>query len=101
MAPPIGKRSNNPNGRPKGSKNKVSQDYRAAVDKLFNDSWPTLLEDIKKLSPKDRVAFFEKMLSYVMPKNTSIQGQINTINYNVPLTDEEVRQYARALEEEV
>jgi hypothetical protein len=101
MAPPVGKRSNNPNGRPKGSRNRVSQDYRAAVDKLFNDNWPTLKEDIKKLSPKDRVAFFEKMFSYVMPKTTNIQGKINNINNNVPLTDEEVRQYAKALEDEV
>ena len=100
MAPKKGT-TNNPNGRPKGSPNKVSQDYRAAVDKLFNDHWPTLKTDIPKLSSKDRVAFFEKMLSYVMPKNTNINAQVRNINYDVPLTDEEVRQYAKALEDEV
>jgi len=30
-----------------------------------------------------------------------VDGKMNNINYNVPLTDEEVRQYAKALQEEI
>jgi hypothetical protein len=100
MAPKKGT-TNNPKGRPKGSRNKVSDDYRAAVDKLFNKNWPTLEADINKLSSKDRVAFFEKMLSYVMPKSANINAQVRNINYDVVLTDDEIRQYAKALEADI
>ena len=33
--------------------------------------------------------------------SVKVDGSMKNINYNVPLTDEEVRQYAKALEEEI
>lgn len=99
MAPRKGT-TNNPAGRPKGSRNKASDDMKQAIYKIIDDNWKTVSSDIKIMSPKDRAAFVEKMISYVMPKSTTLDANIRNINYDVPLTDEEVRQYAKALEDE-
>lgn len=98
MAPKKGT-TNNPNGRPRGSKNKASENMKQAVLKIIDDNWRTMADDIKKLAPKDRVAFLEKLISYVLPKTTSIEGNLNNINYNVPLTKEEIISISEALEE--
>jgi hypothetical protein len=99
MAPRKGT-TNNPNGRPKGSRNKASDNMKQAIYKIIDDNWKVVSNDIKHMAPKDRAAFIEKMISYVMPKSTIIDANLNNINYNVVLTDEEVRQYAKALEDE-
>ncbi|MBC8984775.1 hypothetical protein H9X96_03190 [Pedobacter sp. N36a] len=100
MAPKKGT-TNNPYGRPRGSKNKATENMKQAVKDLIDSNWKIIGDDIKKLSPKDRVAFIEKLVAYVLPKTTTIEGNMNNINYNVPLTDEEVKAYAKALEEEI
>jgi len=100
MAPKKGT-TNNPNGRPRGSRNKASDNMKQAILKIIDDNWKTISNDIKNMSPKDRATFIEKMISYVVPKSSTLDANVNNINYNVPLTDEEVRAYAKALEDEI
>lgn len=79
MGLPKGK-TNNPNGRPKGSKNKASENLRKSVLDLLDENWDTIQRDLKKLEPKDRLGFLEKLLPYTLPKLQSVEvkAEVNT-----------------------
>src|SRR4051794_20773983 len=76
-----GQKSNNPNGRPKGVPNKVTKNLRQAVMDLLDTNWAKIQKDLKLVDPKDRLAFLEKMMAYVLPKlqSTTIDATVETI----------------------
>lgn len=78
--------SGNPNGRPKGSGNKVTTDLRQAIADFLNDNWKKIQSDFDKLEPKDRLSFIEKLLQYNLPK---LQSVSNSIDFEA-LTDEQL-----------
>jgi len=78
--------SGNPNGRPKGSGNKVTTDLRQAIADFLNDNWEKIQSDFDKLEPKDRLSFIEKLLQYNLPK---LQSVSNSIDFEA-LTDEQL-----------
>ena len=57
-------KTNNPNGRPVGSKNKVTAGLRERINDFLNDNWKDLQADFKKLEPKERLMFYEKLLQF-------------------------------------
>ena len=61
-------------GRQKGTPNKTTSTLRTAISKIVNDYYnsETLLEDINKLKPKERVDIMEKLAAYVVPKLQSV-----------------------------
>lgn len=69
-------KTNNPNGRPKGSKNKVTKDLRLAVKSFLDANWDDMQKSYKKLDPKDKLTFYEKLLSYALPKLQSIDASV-------------------------
>ena len=64
---------NNPLGRPRGSKNKATADLRKSVLELLDNNWGNVQKDIKSLTPKDRLLFLEKLMSYALPKLQSME----------------------------
>lgn len=76
----------NPNGRPKGSPNKVTGELRSWVAQLIDSNKEQLEKDLKRLEPKDRWAVIEKLMQYTIPKMQSINGCINLND----LTDEQL-----------
>lgn len=80
MEQPKRKHIPNPNGRPKGSKNKVTKDLRLAVKSFLDANWNDMQKSYKKLEPKDKLTFYEKLLSYALPK-------LQSIDHSVMLTD--------------
>lgn len=69
--------SGNPNGRPRGAKNKATNELREWVERLINDNLDTIANDIKELDPNDRVKFFLALLNYTLPKQQSVKAEIN------------------------
>lgn len=67
MGLPKGK-TNNPAGRPEGSKNKNSKEMREMVTAFVCEQWDKVVNDFDSLEPKERLQFFEKMLQYSLPK---------------------------------
>ncbi len=59
-------------GRKKGSVNVCTANVRAAFQLLINSNLEQLENDLKKLSPKDRVDAIIKLSGYILPKLQSI-----------------------------
>ena len=71
MAQPKGK-TGNPNGRPKGTPNKVTQGVREWLAKLIDENREQIRKDIEALEPKERLQVLEKFMQYTLPKPTAI-----------------------------
>lgn len=60
--------SGNPNGRPKGTPNKSSQEVREFMQSFLSEKFENLDEIYSQLEPKDKINAIIKMLPYVVPK---------------------------------
>jgi len=60
-------KSGNPTGRPKGIPTKSTDELRKFVHSFLDDNRETLQSDFDKLEPKDRLAFYERLLKQVLP----------------------------------
>lgn len=58
---------NNPNGRPKGTPNKSTDELRTLLQNFIDDNMETLQADFDKLEPKDRLNYIERLLKHVLP----------------------------------
>lgn len=69
-------------GRKKGTPNKVTADLRQWISELIDQHRPTILRDIKspEISPAQRLAFFEKLFGYVIPKQTATAVTLDNIS---------------------
>ena len=73
-------------GRAKGTPNKVTADLREWISDLLNNNKSVFETDLEKLEPQQRVAIFEKLLSYAIPKMQSVETKIDYNN----LSDEQL-----------
>jgi hypothetical protein len=103
---------NNPkpenSGKKKGSKNKAT----LLREQLKISSWAELsafmekeglkrfVQEMNDLKGKDFVTAYNTLLEYVKPKltRTEHQGQIQSIQYNVDLTKEEIKEITQSFE---
>ena len=69
--------SGNPKGRPRGARNKATNELREWVERFINDNLDTIANDIKELDPNERVKFFLALLNYTLPKQQSVKAEIN------------------------
>jgi hypothetical protein len=63
-------------GRKKDTPNKDTKDLRQKVDILLSEKWEQLENDLKELSPKDRIDTYIKLMEYALPKlnRTELKG---------------------------
>lgn len=64
-------------GRAKGTPNKTTSKVKDWISQLIDDNRSQIEKDIKKLSPKDRIQVFEKLMQYVVPKQQSVKADID------------------------
>ena len=72
--------SGNPNGRTKGSPNKVTKDLREMLDRFIKENFEAIKEDFKSLSPKDRVKVYVDLMQYVIPKCQAVRMEVEHDN---------------------
>ena len=60
-------KTNNPNGRPLGAKNKISEKTRSMMADFVNANIEDIQAEYDKLEPKEKLYFFEKILKYILP----------------------------------
>jgi hypothetical protein len=74
-------------GRTKGTPNKTTSDLREWINLVLNDNKEQFEADLNSLEPYKRVLLYEKLLSYVVSKNQSIEidtkNQITDIRIEV------------------
>lgn len=70
-------KTNNPNGRPKGKPNKITQDMRQWLMAVIEDNREQMEQDLKGLEPKDRLQILERLMQYVIPKQQAVSADVN------------------------
>lgn len=70
-------KTNNPNGRPKGKPNKITQDVRQWLSTVIDKNRRQIERDLKALEPKDRLQMLEKLMQYVIPKQQATTVEID------------------------
>ena len=70
-------KTNNPNGRPKGTPNKITADMRGWLTAVIDKNRKQTEKDLKRLEPKDRLQILEKLMQYVIPKQQAVSADID------------------------
>ncbi len=60
--------SGNPDGKPKGVKNKVNNDLREMISDFLNGEFENIKLDFNKLDTRDKLKFYTDLLQYGLPK---------------------------------
>lgn len=78
--------TNNRAGKPRGAKNKVGKGLREKITLFLEGNWPDMEVNFLLLEPKDKIAFFTKLLNYAIPtlqsiqQNTILENKINKLS---------------------
>jgi hypothetical protein len=88
----------NPNGRPKGSPNRVTGEVRAWLSKLIDKNRKQIEKDLKALEPKDRLYVLEKFMQYTVPKMQSVEAKIDLNRLTDEQLDSVINEIAKDLE---
>lgn len=78
--------SGNPNGRPKGSRNKAGEELRNLITDFLGERFEQVTLDFDKLEPKERIKVFIDLLQYGVPK---LQAVSNSVQFE-KMTDEQL-----------
>jgi predicted component of type VI protein secretion system len=78
--------SGNPEGRPKGTNNKLSKQLRETINDFLETNFETVINDFEKLTPKERLKFYCELLQYGLPKLQAVQMETEFEN----LSDEQL-----------
>lgn len=71
----------NKEGRPKGTKNKATQQVKEAFTFLVQDNLPTLQEDLQALEPKERVKMILELSRFVVPRLKDVEHKIEAEHF--------------------
>lgn len=72
--------SGNPNGRPKGSLNKVTKVSREWIANLLDKNRGQIEKDLQALEPFQRLQMLEKFMQYSMPKLSASKISIHELS---------------------
>ncbi len=73
-------KSGNPQGRPKGAKDRVKGDILAQVKEFIETNMESIQKDYDALDPKERMQFLLKLLEFAIPKAQTEEKQETAIN---------------------
>lgn len=78
----------NPNGRPKGTPNKVTAEMKEKIQLFVESNFETIQKDFDNVDAKDRLIIFERLLKYVIPtkieqENIIPEEQLQQINISI------------------
>lgn len=77
-------RTNNPGGRPQGSKNKNTVEVREMFAELVSNNIGKLQSDLNEMQPRDRVKAITDIAKFVLP---TLKAQDLKLNDERPITE--------------
>lgn len=90
----------NPNGRPKGTPNKVTIEMKTWLAGLIDKNRRQIEKDLKKLEPKDRLVILERLMQYTVPKMQAVTAQIDLNNLTNEQLDVVISELTKNLNDE-
>ena len=90
-------KTNNPNGRPKGTPNKITQDMRQWLSTVIDKNRRQIERDLKALEPKERLQMLEKLMQYVIPKQQAVSAEVDFST----LTDDQLNTIVNQLTKDI
>ena len=90
-------KTNNPNGRPKGKPNKITQDVRQWLSTVIDKNRRQMERDLKALEPKERLQMLEKLMQYVIPKQQAVSAEVDFST----LTDDQLNTIVNQLTKDI
>lgn len=79
--------SGNPQGRPKGSKNKVKSRLLNAITSIVEDNIERLQEDLDSLEPQERVKAVTNLIGYIIPKQQAVKADVTDEREQIVITN--------------
>jgi hypothetical protein len=92
--------TNNPNGRPKGKPNKITQDTRAWLSSVIDKNRRQMERDLKALEPKERLQILERLMQYVIPKQQATAANIDLNRMTDDQLTTVITELAKTIEDE-
>lgn len=78
--------SGNPEGRPKGTGNKINNELRETIQNFLSNNFQQVTEDFKNLAPKDRAKLYCDLLQYGLPRLQASSLDVDFAN----MTEEQI-----------
>jgi hypothetical protein len=75
----------NRNGRPKGAKNRTTEQLRAVIQSVIENNIETLEQDLQMIEPKDRLGLINQLLRHVLPAPVADISQFSETDLDVLL----------------
>ena len=79
--------SGNPQGRPKGAKNKVKSRLLNAITSIVEDNIERLQDDLDSLEPQDRVKALTNLIGYIIPKQQAVKADVTDEREQIVITN--------------
>ncbi|RKR82643.1 hypothetical protein BDD43_2828 [Mucilaginibacter gracilis] len=86
--------SGNPNGRPKGAKNRTTEEIRKHIQFVLDGQYQSLEADLDSMSPFQRVMMVEKLTKFFLPalaKNENDTNVLGEVKVTVSFVDTPMR----------
>jgi hypothetical protein len=80
--------SGNPNGRPKGARDRTTKEIKDLLNKFISKNLDDIQEQYDQLDPQQKLQFFERVLKYVLPQQRDINQTIDVSNLSESQMDE-------------
>jgi hypothetical protein len=71
--------SGNPNGRPKGSRNKITVVLQDKISDFLSNNIESIQQEYDQLSPNEKLKFLANILPYVMPKMKEAEEPVRVL----------------------
>jgi hypothetical protein len=89
--------TNNPSGRPLGSKNKATRDLRQWLTNFIEANTTIIESDWKSLQPRERIMAFQQLLKYCLPTMQAINVNAEIDRKVETLSDDQLKELAQKI----
>lgn len=77
-------KTNNPNGRPKGTANKLTREARELIGQALKKGLESFEKDLATLEPKDRLNILAKFAAFVVPRPQQEPSEAEEVERKLP-----------------